>query len=66
MAITFGKCVSKEHAIACRELGLLYIDFEGGDWQLATGCGTDWVRSMYGQKEYDWPLPDHFGIALEE
>ena len=70
MATTFVKCVSKEHAIACRELGLLYINFGEGDgeedWVLAMGCDTGWVRSKYGQKEHGWPLPDHFGIALEE
>lgn len=65
MATTFVKCVSKEHAIACRELGLLYINF-GCGWELAEGLNTQWVYSMYDRSKREWPTPDHFGVALEE
>lgn len=66
MAITFVPCKDKEHAIACREMGLLYIDFGSDaapDWELADGLNTQWVKEAYGNS--DW-LPARFGIALED
>jgi len=70
MAVRFVPCVSKEHAITCREVGLLYINFStpemDDDWTLALGCNTEWVRECYDPASMEWPRPSDFGVALEE
>ena len=69
MAITFVPCKDKEHAIACREMDLLYLNFgsdEEPDWELAYGLNTQWVEEAYGDgNDINWP-PAHFSIALED
>ena len=70
MAVRFVPCVSKEHAIACREAGLLYINFSQldmpDDWELALGCDAAWVRTIYDENNSRWPRTDDFGVALED
>ena len=62
MAVRFVLCASKEHAIACREAGLLYLRY-GDDWYLAMGLDAQWVRECYDSLR--WPSTD-FAIALED
>lgn len=69
MAITFVPCTDKEHAIACREMGLLYINFgsdEEPDWELADGLNTQWVKEVYRKDNETRWLPSRFSIALED
>lgn len=65
MAITFVPCKDKEHAIACREMKLLYINF-GWGWELAEGLDAQWVESTYNPDNERWPTRFDFGIALED
>ena len=70
MAVRFVPCASKEHAVACREAGLLYINFSQldmpDDWALAQGCDAAWVLSWYNNNNSHWPRAADFGVALED
>ena len=66
MAVTYVPCKHRQHAIDCREMDLLYINF-GWGWELAMGLNAGWVADMYGRSTGDrWPRVEDFGIAVED